>query len=232
MTYRFRPSADTSRGFSRTAFTVIELLIVVGIIAVLVSLLMPVLGRARAQAGLVTCSNNLRQIHAAMVAYAVDNDGWFPDGAAVGNFSYRMQPGLRTPNDPGALPETYGMAAVLHGIRPQQDLSRPTKPKYLDAFSDVWVCPGAIEPVQQYKNTYAFINLASGRSLSEAAKTPDAILVWDNDTLRPGLSGFRGPFSGYVITAKDRVYPHEWSGAGGRINELRNGGHVTTRKRP
>ena len=51
-------------------FTLVELLVVIGIIAVLISLLLPTLGRAREAANRTNCLSNLRQLHLAMVEYS------------------------------------------------------------------------------------------------------------------------------------------------------------------
>ncbi len=58
----------------RSAFTLIELLIVIAIIAVLISILLPALGSARESGRQVMCQSNLRQIGIAMTLYANDND--------------------------------------------------------------------------------------------------------------------------------------------------------------
>jgi prepilin-type N-terminal cleavage/methylation domain-containing protein/prepilin-type processing-associated H-X9-DG protein len=60
----------------RTGFTLIELLVVVAIIAVLISLLLPSLGQARAQAKKVVCMSNLKQVGIAFVAYEMDNNSF------------------------------------------------------------------------------------------------------------------------------------------------------------
>ena len=65
---------------ARRAFTLVELLVVIGIIAVLVGVLLPVLGRARARAQTVACQSNLRQIAQATLNYTAENKGSFPWG--------------------------------------------------------------------------------------------------------------------------------------------------------
>lgn len=59
-------------------FTLIELLVVIAIIALLMSILMPVLGKAKKQAGNVVCQSNLRQIGVAASLFAHDHDNKIP----------------------------------------------------------------------------------------------------------------------------------------------------------
>jgi prepilin-type N-terminal cleavage/methylation domain-containing protein len=61
-----------------TAFTLIEVLVVVAIISLLTAILMPAMKRARAQSHEVVCRSNLRQIDTAAKTYASSNRGWYP----------------------------------------------------------------------------------------------------------------------------------------------------------
>lgn len=64
---------------ARRGFTLIELLVVVAIIAMLISILVPALGRARQQGRAVVCESNLRMLAFAVQMYADANKGWFPE---------------------------------------------------------------------------------------------------------------------------------------------------------
>jgi prepilin-type N-terminal cleavage/methylation domain-containing protein len=59
-------------------FSLIELLVVVAIIGILTSLLLPALGKAREQAKMASCKNNMKQINLAMFMYHEDHDGVYP----------------------------------------------------------------------------------------------------------------------------------------------------------
>lgn len=60
----------------RGAFTLVELLVVIGIIALLISILLPALAQARRAANTVKCSANIRSILQSMQIYVTQNKGW------------------------------------------------------------------------------------------------------------------------------------------------------------
>jgi prepilin-type N-terminal cleavage/methylation domain-containing protein/prepilin-type processing-associated H-X9-DG protein len=68
-----------SRRAAGGGFTLVELLVVVGLIAVLLSLLMPALGRVRSAANATACLSNLRQMGTAWQMYIAENRGRLPD---------------------------------------------------------------------------------------------------------------------------------------------------------
>lgn len=246
-------TAETKNGASpvagRSGFTLVELLVVIGIIAVLMGLLLPVMKKARGSAQVAQCQSNLKQIYNAMLMYASDNKDRFPDAYTTGGgngpsgvqgHAYRMAPGRRTVNDPAARPESYGLAAVLHGIDGGQDLSAgvPGKAKYLSGVTKVWVCPGARDEDLVNGNSYAFSiaraldGWTSKNRTHKDRGTGEGDLVWDNYNFRPGLTGFRAPFTGYTVTGAGQSFTHKLYGKGrGTTLILQLRGDVTLRIR-
>ena len=81
---------------SKGGFTLVELLVVIGIIALLISILMPALSRARDQANRVKCMANMRTLMQALVMYTSENKLWMPPSNWGGNF-----PDARPASDKG-----------------------------------------------------------------------------------------------------------------------------------
>lgn len=82
--FRFISIGSHPRRARVKGFTLVELLVVIGIIAVLIGILLPALSKAKEQANAVKCMANLRTIGQAIVMYAGENNGTLPFGN-IGN---------------------------------------------------------------------------------------------------------------------------------------------------
>src|SRR5258707_15680901 len=96
------PSRPPFSGAPSRAFTLVELLVVIGIIALLISILMPALSAATERARRIRCGSNLRQIGQGLLLYANDNRGIYPRTVATPTGPFNCFTGAAAPDPFGA----------------------------------------------------------------------------------------------------------------------------------
>jgi prepilin-type N-terminal cleavage/methylation domain-containing protein/prepilin-type processing-associated H-X9-DG protein len=113
---------------NRRAFTLVELLAVIGIIAVVAGLLLPVLGRVKVTGHGISCLNNLKQWGAAVHLYAADHDDYLPDEGSPSPGTGMLSRGWYV-----SLPKALGLA-------PYQEMPWRTNAR-LEVGRSVFICP-------------------------------------------------------------------------------------------
>jgi prepilin-type processing-associated H-X9-DG protein/prepilin-type N-terminal cleavage/methylation domain-containing protein len=107
----------------RKAFSLIELLVVISLIALLIAVLLPALALSRSQGRGVICKSNLRQLFLANIGYATENDGYYvpaaPDITSSQGGNYRWH-GVRSSPDEPFDPTKGPLAAYLADGRVKQ----------------------------------------------------------------------------------------------------------------
>lgn len=125
-------------------FTLIELLVVLAIIAILASLLLPVLSKAKEKSKAATCLNNLRQWNLALSLYMHDNNDIIP----------RRGQGVQPLHDIDRPGDWFNCLPPLIGFLPYQTMvTNGTVPKPGD--SSIYVCPTARLTTNSYFLSYA-----------------------------------------------------------------------------
>jgi prepilin-type N-terminal cleavage/methylation domain-containing protein/prepilin-type processing-associated H-X9-DG protein len=159
----------------RRAFTLVEMLLVIGILALLFALLLPALGRAREASRATVCRSNMKQVHHALMLYSQANNGRIPIG-------YRQTKQFNSMMYSGS-----AQKFVLFGRLHEANLSfdgeifycpSETNPKFsFDTEENPWP-PGENPEV----NTY------SGYACRPIVELPDDLADWKDDNDAPRLT--------------------------------------------
>ncbi|MDB5325039.1 MAG: hypothetical protein JWM57_608 [Phycisphaerales bacterium] len=151
---------QTASRIVRGGFTLVELLVVIGIIALLISILLPALNNVREQASALKCLSNVRQLGMATVMFAQDHKGYMPtcsdDSLAKFNdprkikFVYRNSGALG-----GSVFDSYSSLAPYLGTKLGDNNSFMNLP---NGQSKVFTCPSDIWQDGSSSAGYAIVN--------------------------------------------------------------------------
>ena len=180
-------SADLKKARPRTyGFTLVELLVVIGIIALLIAILLPSLSKAREQAKRVACGSQVRQFCQALIMFANENKGKLMD---VGNVDHRLDqetdPTNKAPVDDI---EAKSLGSEVQVIHPG---ARDLLNKKYGIPRDMFFCPSNVDMNTDFnfnrtdKKNYAFVGymfLAGRTNLALPAK----------DILKPTAGPYKG----------------------------------------
>ena len=163
MTNRFTRSSPRTLDRAPLGFTLIELLVVIGIIAILASLLLPALARAKAMARQIDCLNKQKQLAFALHEYANDHDDELPRESYLPGGTTRnlwVQVG-------GALASDvwYNALPARMGVRPPAKYFVPTlRPGFYDR-SLVFHCPAVSFPKKASLEVFPAFSIAMNSKL-------------------------------------------------------------------
>jgi prepilin-type N-terminal cleavage/methylation domain-containing protein/prepilin-type processing-associated H-X9-DG protein len=195
------------------AFTLIELITVIGIIAVLLALLMPSLIAARKSAMTIQCASNLRQLTTALINYSVEWKGAFPPNSAEVEQYWFSEPILgRYIKSIVKMPDDTIAGGVL--VCPG-DLQGAIRSYSVNFFSSSYISSGPRERLEQPGSPGKLFNASSSPS-SSLILAIESFSSWDAPGHEP--TTVTGPLVGYTPNAIVGFYigtPGERFGAKG-----------------
>ncbi|MGC9454616.1 MAG: type II secretion system protein [Phycisphaerae bacterium] len=183
-----------SQVVARSGFTLIELLVVIAIIALLMSILMPALGRAREQARLTRCMVHLRGVAQAHHTYALENNDYIPGERGVADPDHRFD-WEKTPVSTGWLAEDGALPDPKIWLCPSDRRPTGVEGDHLHTYSYTLNGRTGVAPGEDGKRNPRMIDGAGGheirpRRLSTFPNTADYILAGEENT---------GTEEGYLI---------------------------------
>lgn len=131
----------------KRAFTLVELLVVVAIIALLISILVPALGEARNRAKRVVCSSNLRQIGVGIYHYWTEWNGRVPYVWSPMTNNFFGQPAARIPD---------AQIDPFDRQRWPESLPNQLMPRHMAEEPRIFACPSAINGWPRASNNYRY----------------------------------------------------------------------------
>jgi prepilin-type N-terminal cleavage/methylation domain-containing protein/prepilin-type processing-associated H-X9-DG protein len=157
--------------FRNAGFTLVELLVVIGIIAVLIGLLLPSLSRAREQARSTQCLSNMRQLGTALQAYLIESKQVVP-------------PQKLDPASPFPGVQDFGNPSVIEQYPSVLGLLLP----YLNNNHGVLLCPDALpqtgvpqlDPTPDSDTNYMANGVVAGQKVARIPRSAETVVLQED----------------------------------------------------